>query len=399
MSANAFGKALSRDTILQAWREIYQNSSSASRNTLSSDEISINDFEHHYKNHLAHLGRDLRSDKFQFQSLRPYLIPKPNGKFRLICVPTVRDRIVQRALVNYLSEKYRSQLANKISYGFIKGRSVKQAAKAGCALRASKPWVFKTDITAFFDNIKRETLIAGLKKIVRDSSLHNVLRGAIACEVHTSSNGTKKQIESLGIKHGQGIRQGMPLSPLFSNILLSPFDEQVQKKEISAIRYADDLIFFAKSKDECVGIASFCETELAKLGLKIPPVGPESKSVIYEPGEAADFLGLELAVSGCSYQLRLSQKQIERIKDELLQYGSIGELLARKITLRNLGQILTNKKNGYLAAYDVCENLPGVEAALADVEQKVLRRVYTNGLGINLSTISREAKTFLNLIS
>jgi len=150
MSANAFGKALSRDTVLQAWREIYQNSSSASRNTLGSDEISINDFEHHYKNHLAHLSRDLRSDKFQFQSLRPYLIPKPSGKFRLICVPTVRDRIVQRALVNYLSEKYRPQLANKISYGFIKGRSVKQAAKTGCALRASRPWVFKTDITAFF---------------------------------------------------------------------------------------------------------------------------------------------------------------------------------------------------------------------------------------------------------
>jgi len=142
----------------------------------------------------------------------------------------------------------------------------------------------------------------------------------------------------------------------------------------------------------------FCETELAKLGLKIPPVGSESKSVIYEPGEAADFLGLELAASGSSYELRLSEKQIERIKDELLQYGSISELLARKITLRNLGQILTNKKNGYLAAYDVCENLSGVEAALADVEQKVLRRVYTNGLGIDLSSLSREAKTFLSLI-
>lgn len=397
MSVNAFGKALSRDTLLQAWRAIYQNSSAASRNTLGSDDISINDFEHHYKSHLAHLSRDLRSDKFQFQSLRPYLIPKSNGKFRLICVPTVRDRIVQRALVDYLSQKYRPQLANKISYGFIKGRSVKQAAKAACAMRASRPWIFKTDITAFFDNIKREKLTVGLNKVVRDRSLHDILRDAIACEVHTSSRSTAKRIEFLGVRRGLGVRQGMPLSPLFSNILLMPFDQQVQSRCINAIRYADDLIFFAKSKDECLDIAAFCEAELAKLGLNIPPVGPESKSVIYEPGAAADFLGLELAVAGSSYELRLSKKQIERIRDELLQYGSIPELLARKITLKNLGQILTNKKNGYLAAYDVCENLSGVERALADVEQKVLQRVYTGGLGIDLSVISRDAKTFLGL--
>ena len=398
MSANAYERALARDALSQAWKDIFAKSSSASRKTVGSDDISINDFEVNSKSLWGTLGREVQSRKFRFLPLRPYLIPKSNGKDRLVCVPTVRDRIVQRALVDYLSQKYRHHLANKVSYGFIKGRSVKEAATNACQLRAKKQWIFKTDITAFFDNINREALATGLKKVVRESSLHGILTGALSCEVARSSKGTERRIEALGIRRGLGVRQGMPLSPLFSNVMLLPFDQEIQKQGISAIRYADDLIFFASSKEECQEIFAFCEIELAKLKLAIPPVGPGSKSVIYEPDEPADFLGLELAGKKAGrYELKLSSKQIQRIREEILQYAAIPELLARKVTLKNLGQILTNKRNGYLAAYDVCENVLEVQKSLADVEQKVLRNLYTNGLQIDLSALSRDAKTFLGL--
>lgn len=397
MSTNTFGKVLSYDALVKSWQDISTNSSGPSRNTQGGDEVSINDFAVNWKTNIRQLSRDLKVGKFQFRPLKPYLIPKANGKVRLICVPTVNDRIVQRALSLYISTKYRTQIANNVSYGFVKHRSVKQAAQTACAMRKANPWVFKTDITSFFDNIKRDMMISGLKKIVKERSLYNVLAEAVWCEVQATKNSTEKQIESLGIQRGLGVRQGMPLSPLFSNILLIPFDELIQKRGFKAVRYADDLIFFAKSKEECESIFTFCQSELAKFELKIPAIGPGSKSVIYAPNESSEFLGLELAVAKHSYELRLSETQKLHIRDELLKFGSIPELLARKITLKNLAAILSNKKNGYLAAYDVCENLPGLEAILGDVEQKVLTRIYTQGLGIEIPKLNREARTFLGL--
>jgi len=398
MASNAFQKALSQEALRRAWRDIYGKASRDSRNTVGIDGVSINDFEPHHRTNIAHLSRELQAGVFKFSSLKPTLIPKTtSGKYRLISVPTVRDRIVQRALVAFLSRKYHQTLANDISYGFVNGRSVKQAADRACAMRTTHPWVFKTDITSFFDMIDREVLCAAIRKQIREKSLHNILCSAVACEVDDTDPKKAMKIAKLGIQRGRGIRQGMPVSPLFSNFLLIPFDRRIEASGACAIRYADDLIFFAKSHNECLKIAEFCKAEFEKLNLNIPPIEPGSKSVIYAPGQAAEFLGLELSPLGGLYELRLSTTQIARIREELLQFGSIKELLSRKITLTSLGPILTAKRSGYLAAYDVCTNISEVALHLSDVEQRALRKVYRDGLGIDLKTISNEARAFLGL--
>ncbi|MFM0390025.1 reverse transcriptase domain-containing protein, partial [Paraburkholderia dipogonis] len=286
---------------------------------------------------------------------------------------------------------------NKVSYGFVKERGVKKAAKDACDLRAKHQWVYKTDITSFFDKIDRERLQWALKSAVRERSLHPILMQAIASEIATVKGSQATRILRLGIEHGKGVRQGMPLSPFFSNIMLSGFDQEIEQSGLRAVRYADDLIFFASSRNECEWIAMFCSKELGRLGLQVPPIEPDSKSVIYEPTEPAEFLGVSLTPYGGSYRVELTKAQIDVIRDELLKLGSIPELVSRKITLPMLGHLLALRRNGYLAAYDVCHNVSQLEHELVKLQQRVLRRLYADGLGIKLATLSGSARTFLGL--
>ncbi|KVN53442.1 hypothetical protein WT14_31755 [Burkholderia stagnalis] len=181
--------------------------------------------------------------------------------------------------------------------------------------------------------------------------------------------------------------------------MLAQFDKEIERRSLHAVRYADDLIFLASSRRECEQLAIFCTEQLAPIGLTVPPVDLEtnSKSVIYEPGEPAEFLGVSLVQAAGEYQLELTAKQIHGIRDELLQLGSIPELLARRVTLAKLGSTLASRTHGYLAAYDMCHNIDDLERALEELQQKVLRKIYVDELKINLAGLNREARTFLGL--
>lgn len=397
MTTNAYRQALSRAALEDAWFRLYKKTKPSSRNTAGVDDVSINDFERDAKLHLSRLSKDIGQGAFRLSPLKPFLIPKQSGKDRLICVPTVRDRIVQRALLDFLAKKYGHVLANKISYGFVQNRSVKRAAEAAIFLRTKFRWAFKTDIASFFDRIPRAQLIEATRSLVRDKTLHPILAEVIASEIAPTSRSNEKRIRRLGIQDGLGVRQGMPLSPFFANVILIGFDKEVVQKKWKAVRYADDLIFFSQSETECHDIASQCKNMLAKLGLEIPAIGPDSKSSLHAPHDPVEFLGLSLAPASGGYTLSLSSKQRDRIRNEMLALGSIDELVSRRLKLSDIGRVIAAKKAGYLAAYDVCNNLAELEHDLIDMTHKVLRKIYVDGLNIDLEKLSPSARRFLSI--
>lgn len=398
MSKNAYDLVLSSEALRKAWHAIKSRSSPNSRKSSGIDGVSIEDFISEEKNLLNRLARDIRHERFVFSALYPILIPKTNNKDRLICIPTVKDRIVQRALLDFLEKKYAGTLANKISFGFVKERGVRKAVSEACRLRAEKRWVYKTDITSFFDSIGRQDLFDAAKRIIRERSLYPILRQVINSEIaiETKRRGVSKRIAKLGIKRGIGVRQGMPLSPFFSNIMLSDFDYKLEQQGYSAIRYADDLIFFASSKDECFEISRFCSENLGKIGLIIPPIEAKSKSVIYEPNEIAEFLGVGLTPYESTYRLELLHEQITIIRARLLDFGSISMLNSRKVSLSNLGYKLHKTIHGYIHAYDMCANVGDLSRELLGIEQKILRKLYI-GLGIKIESLKAEERLFLGL--
>lgn len=385
-------------TLDAAWKRILSSSRPRSRHTAGLDGESIDDVRKHSGHVVGVLAQQLKAKTFSFSPLKPQFIPKPGGKERLICIPAVRDRIVQRALLSSLTPRYQKLIANEISYGFVEGRSVADAATRACFLRAQRGWVYKTDIGSFFDNIARDQLAVTIRRRIREKSVWPLLVAASACEVKPWSANENAKIEAAGIFEGKGVRQGMPLSPFFANLFLDRFDEMIIKKKLAAVRYADDLIFFADSEKECGEIDELCRLELKKIGLTIPPLANGGKTVIYEPGDVCEFLGLGLQKNGAYYELVLLQSQREKIREKLDSLGDIQYLNSKGISLSNLGMHITSRISGYMSAYEHCTNVNELENVLIDQHQKILRRVLgPNGLKVPLSSLSPAARTFVGL--
>jgi retron-type reverse transcriptase len=209
----------------QAWRQSRDATGKPGRPGI--DEVSAKQFASNLDANLALIAGRLKDGTFGFSKLRPVFVPKPNSeKDRMICVPTVQDRLVQRAMAEYLSAKKLFPIYNDSSFGFVKGRGVREAIEAVVRYREEYSWCLKTDIEAFFDRIPREYLKQIVSECLGRHSMVPLLNSVIGCEVKVKEH-YRRRWEKQGIKYGRGIRQGMPLSSLLANLVLSDFDQRV----------------------------------------------------------------------------------------------------------------------------------------------------------------------------
>ena len=398
MSRSALFEISSINSLQSAWAYIYKNSSQRSKTTKDINDESINTFATKLDRNLKELSDNIRSKVgYKYSFLRAVLLPKPNGETRIICVPTIQDRIVQRALLDFLAIGDKCQLINKVSYGFIKGKGVKLAANDAKKYRKKRPWAYKTDISKFFDNIPREVLKNLIKSSIKHKSLHPLLMGAIDCEVLENKFERKKKIKKAGIVEGKGVRQGMPLSPFYANLILRDFDSEIQSQGLSMIRYADDLIILCKTEKECSDTHETCKKELDKLSFSIPEPGDKSKTRIYSPDETAEFLGVGIVPSGKDYVINILKPQTNKIRQRIMDFSDFNILLDKGVTISKLGQRLEGIISGYLDAYRHCDNLTQLRDALDYSRDKSLRKIYADGLGIDLKGLTEEKLRFLGL--
>lgn len=385
-------------SLLKAWGGISGGklkSPKALRRGLDGD--SLTEFSTNLSSRISGISSSLLAGKYSFSSLQPFFIPKPGStKERLICVPTVEDRVVQRAILNFLKGRT-PWLDNGISFGFVPTLGVQDAVEHAIKLRSANPWVFKTDITAFFDQIDRGLVASAIRQKIKHPTLRPLLLAAVGAEVKPNRHSQIARLKQQGIVEGVGVRQGMPLSPLFANMMLHPFDTACTRRKIPAVRYADDLIFFAKSEDEAKELQSFCKMELEKLKLNIPDLGAGSKSQIYHPSQTATFLGVEFALGAKGkYELRVGKEQIHAIKMRILSLGNLTELQNRQIDITRFGNVLMATTAAYKAHYGFCSNVADLGNNVDVWRKKALSTVYQQ-LGIDDSKLDDKAKWFLAL--
>lgn len=397
MSKSALRTVASYSSLRGAWDQVLRNSNPRTRDARQTGE-SINDFSSRRDERLGGIrGGMLRSSGYTYSKLKPVILPKDNGGNRIICVPSVQDRVVQRALVNYLTDGDKCGIRNTVSYGFIQDRGVKKAVTAACTLRASRPWAYKTDIQKFFDRIDRERLKGEIRRHVKHRSLHRTLFRAVDCEIEQQNASREKKIHSAGIRKGRGLRQGMPLSPILANLLLKKFDSRIEESGYQVLRYADDLIAFANSEQECLAFHNFVEDELDKLGHEVPSPGANSKTVIYAPSDLAEYLGMGIASNGTRYIPIVTEEQKNRILQTMADSNTFDQLVKRGITIGRLTQRLEATIAGYVAAYEPCKNLGNLIAALDKKRSEILVKIYENDLGMDLRALDTNQRSFLGL--
>ena len=398
----ALAEVASLGSLSAAWHRLYSQTRTRSRDGYGIDGESPNKFRDSEAAKLRQLSFSVLKEKYNFSPLVAHFVPKPHGGARVICVPTVRDRIVQRSILDYLTKHYMEagkksgKLRNPISYGFIKGRTVREAVHVAAKIRDTSPWVYKTDITSFFDRVSRERLRKGIERHVTEKTLHAILIAASECEIDESKRTTQKELTRRGIKKGVGVRQGMPLSPVFANLLMVDFDRTLGRKKVKAIRYADDLIFFASSKEEALKHHQFCTAELAKIGLEVPSLDvANSKSKIFAPDEVADFLGLGIAKRDGVYRPIVTSDQFLVIRERFIVLGQLNQLVSRRIRLATFGAVLDATVAGYASSYQFCENIEEVENQLQEFREAAIKHLLKDGLKVDLGSLSNDARIFL----
>jgi RNA-directed DNA polymerase len=357
--------------------DIFNSSSDGKREGKSPgiDGVTASKFKTNLQGYLKRIKKELEDGSYTFSGLKEWKIIKHNGQYRILTIPTVKDRLVQRYIICKLKDlgflKY-----SIISYGFNK-KGTDKALNQAVKLRNDKPWVFKTDISKFFDEIDRDLL---LKTIILEFKNHEILvpliNKVINCEIDSRSQDNSLEKEKL--KHKVGLRQGMPLSPILANLFLNGFDEEMEKLGISIIRYVDDIIVFCSSRNECVEIEDIVRNELSNIRLKIPELGSiKEKTVIKDPRQPVIFLGQEIykIKNTNNYGLKIPKYTINKMLQE------VGEDCNNVINYQDISTKLDEKLKGYSGVYRETKNFNDFKEKFDRERNKIIAKLMKENLG------------------
>jgi RNA-directed DNA polymerase len=149
-------------------------------------------------------------------------------------VPTVRDRIVQGAVLQVIEPIFEREFATQ-SYGFRPGKGCKEALRRVEELLSSgRHWVVDADLKSYFDTIPHEGLMERVGEKIADSRVLNLIEGMLKAGVMDSLKGWAAT--------EQGSPQGAVISPLLSNIYLNGLDWKMAQNGMEMVRYADDCV-------------------------------------------------------------------------------------------------------------------------------------------------------------
>nr|WP_303649712.1 reverse transcriptase domain-containing protein [Asticcacaulis machinosus] len=273
-------------------------------------------------------------------------LPKGDDAFRIIAIPTVRDRLVQRVVLHYFSKRPKLSPATEISYGSISGRGVNNALKAAVKFRDEAPIALQTDITKFFDTIDRSKLKKSIPTTIC-KSVREIILKAIDCEIKTRDSEDSNILYKNEIVTGRGLRQGMPLSPLLSNFFLKKFDSWLLKNETRCVRYVDDICVFKNTEKECLQLLGEMKEKLLKLKLNIPEIEAATKTNIHHKTDVVELLGVEIRYTQKGYGIYPQTKKLPKIQLEFEKIGTVKFCVDNKYTMHRLMQRLDSMADGY----------------------------------------------------
>ncbi len=321
--------------------------------------LSFNEFNLNKEKILVELLDNLSKKNYSPQPLHPILMEKPDSSLRLICVPSIQDRIIQKLILKYIKEKHENKYILATNYDF--SSKITEAGAISARIQALKlrnkyPYVLKTDISAFFDNLNRKLIKKNIEEKLDIPEINFLLDKIIKVDTRlkeTESIGAK-EIEFLKSKRGKGIRQGMPMSSFLASLYLYEFDNFMNQENIPYVRYADDLVIFCSSRMEALKYLDSVTEELKKIDLAIPPLEDKLKTKIVK-NQPIDFLGLEFRSSGNRFKAYIPNSIFKTIHNKLDVYDSLNKNLKNKKDFSDVIQDIKYITNGYNSAFsDAC---------------------------------------------
>ena len=300
-------KVYNKENLHEAFKAVRSN-----KGAPGVDGETVEAFEARLEENIEAIYHELRTDTYSPREVKRVYIEKPDGGKRPLGIPTVKDRVVQQALLNVMQPIFEPDF-HPSSYGYRPNRSCQKAvAKAERFMtKFGLEYVVDMDLSECFDTLDHELILKAVNQKISDGKILRLIKSFL-----------KSGIMEYGVFHDteEGSPQGGVISPLLANIYLDYFDKSMMAKGIRIVRYADDILIFSRTKREA-GMYKIFATRVLEDELKLRV--NMDKTHITSLAEGVAFLGFIIR----GKHISIHPKRIKRLKDKV-----------RKLTPRNSGK-------------------------------------------------------------
>jgi RNA-directed DNA polymerase len=338
-----------RNNLWSAYQKVVRNGGAP-----GVDGMTVGSFKDWLKMHWPSVKAALLEGQYIPAAVRGVDIPKPSGGVRTLGIPTVLDRLIQQALLQVLQPLVEPTFSSS-SYGFRPGRSAHQAVRvARNYVQDGRRWVVDIDLEAFFDQVNHDILMSRVARHIDDERVLKLIRRYLEAGLMRDGVSTARD---------NGTPQGGPLSPLLSNILLTDWDRELEKRGHAFCRYADDCNIYVRS--EAAGQRVMASMK-AFLQDRLRLLASEAKSACDRPWKRT-FLGYTLTYASGRIRLKVAPKSVSRLTGRvraLLRQGRGRSLIH---TIETLNPVL----RGWIGYFQLSEN----KAVWKDLDGWLRRRL------------------------
>ncbi|HZP93438.1 MAG TPA: group II intron reverse transcriptase/maturase, partial [Burkholderiales bacterium] len=340
-------RVLTRENLQRALKQVRSNQGAPGIDGMTVDELPA-----YLRRHWPEIRAQLIAGSYRPQPVRRVEIPKPDGRKRLLGIPTVLDRFIQQAIAQVVSEQWEPHFHPR-SYGFRPQRSAHQAVRQLQAdIRSGSRWVVDLDLEAFFDRVNHDRLMSRLRRRVEDVALLRLINRYLKAGVR---GGERTEVTTMGVP------QGGPLSPVLANVVLDELDWELERRGHRFARYADDCNIVVKSeragKRVMQSVRRFIEESL-RLTVNA------RKSAVERPWNRK-FLGFTVTRNGT--RLKVAEQAIDKLKDQVRELTR----RTRGHRLRDIVAELRDALLGWKAYFGIAEVL----SPLREIDKWIRRKL------------------------